>query len=53
MIIIKFKKISVTDGKLKDYESMFDSHKTAFDFFGDLLSDENVKAVELQRIDKD
>ncbi len=52
MIIIKFKKISVTDGKLKDYESMFDSQQSAFDFFSDLLDDKNVKAVELQRIDE-
>lgn len=53
MIIIKFTKKSVEDGKLKDYESVFDTHQSAFDFFSDLLDDENVKGVELQRIDKE
>jgi hypothetical protein len=49
MIIIKFQKISVTDGKLKEYGAMFDSLDEARKFHGELIDDDNVKAIELQR----
>ena len=51
MIIIKFQKISVADGKLKEYGAMFDTQQEAYEFYGELFDDQNVKAIELQRID--